>query len=233
MSTRARQTNGHWGKWGYILEVISSRNSLLLIIGLEAFICMVLLWAIYCGAEISSGPDNWLCIRSSTSRQLAELRQELEQFRENSVSREKYEDLQQRIMDLERTTINIGMLPEGIKAGDPNESLARIRTLVGEIERLQRDTSFSVAVVSREITANGVINTNQPASEAVRRLNCHIQRCLQAIGCYNGEVTGEREGTHSAVIQFQQAAGLKSDGIIGRKTWMAITTRYETLCVEG
>ncbi len=233
MSHRTKCDSETGGKWGQMREIVSSRNFLLLVIGLETFICMILLWAIYCGAEISSGPDNWLSIRSSNSRQISQLRQELEQFQQNSVSRDKYDELQQRIVDLEKTTINIGMLPEEIKAGDPNESLKKIRTLVKEIDRLQQDTSFAVAVVSREITTNGVINTNQPTTEPVRRLNCHIQKCLQVIGCYDGRLTGEREDTHSAVVRFQQIHNLKSDGIIGRKTWTAITTRYETLREEG
>lgn len=233
MSNHSKHPSDSRGPWGYLRYVISSRNSLLAVIVLETFVCMVLLTAIYCGAEVSSGPDNWLCIRSCTSRQLAQLRQELEQFKENSVSRDRYESLQQRIDDLERTTINIGMLPDEIKADDPNASLAKIRTLVGEIEHLQQDTSFSIAVVSREITANGVINTNQPDNGPIRRLNCHIQKCLQTIGYYNSQVTGEREETRNAVVQFQQTENLKGDGIIGRKTWMAITARYEKLRNEG
>lgn len=233
MSNRSKHASGNGGPWGYLRYVMSSRNSLLVVIVLETFVCMVLLTAIYCGAEVSSGPGNWLCIRSCTSKQLAQLRQELEQFKENSVSRDKYDNLQQRIDDLERTTINIGLLPEEIKADDPNSSLAKIRTLVSEIEHLQQDTSFSIAVVSREITANGVINTNQPVNNPVRRLNCHIQRCLQTIGCFDGQVDGDREGTYSAVTRFQQTENLKGDGIIGRKTWMAFTSRYERLRNEG
>jgi len=233
MSSATTRGDRHGDKWRQARQVVSSRNFLLLLIGLETFVCMVLLWAIYCGAEISSGPDNWICIRSSTSRQLTQLQKEFEAFKSSSVSKDTYDELQRRITDLERTTINIGLLPGRLQGSDPEEVLKNIKSLVLEVETLPRDISFSMAVVSREITACGIINTKQPVSATIKRLNSHILACLQAIGFYDGNCDGERENTHNAVLKFQQARGLNTDGLLGRKTWMAITALYEQLSKES
>lgn len=47
-----------------------------------------------------------------------------------------------------------------------------------------------------------------------------LQAALKLLGYYNGSVDGfYGESTAQAVSQFQQAAGLKPDGVTGRETW--------------
>ncbi len=46
-----------------------------------------------------------------------------------------------------------------------------------------------------------------------------IQRALKNAGCYDGSIDGNiGPKTKAAIIKFQRAKGLKTDGIIGKKT---------------
>ncbi len=52
-----------------------------------------------------------------------------------------------------------------------------------------------------------------------------VQAALKAAGVYNGKVDGRiGPATKAAVVAFQQAQGLKADGVVGRKTWDALKT---------
>jgi peptidoglycan hydrolase-like protein with peptidoglycan-binding domain len=47
-----------------------------------------------------------------------------------------------------------------------------------------------------------------------------LQAALKLLGYYDGEVDGVyRESTATAVAEFQAAAGLSADGIVGSRTW--------------
>jgi N-acetylmuramoyl-L-alanine amidase len=50
-----------------------------------------------------------------------------------------------------------------------------------------------------------------------------LQRRLQRLGFYNGEIDGGfGEATEAAVIEAQQSKGLDPDGVVGEGTWNAI-----------
>ena len=52
-----------------------------------------------------------------------------------------------------------------------------------------------------------------------------IQRALKAAGVYTGRVDGKiGSGTKEAIIEFQKSHGLKSDGVLGKKTWEELKT---------
>jgi peptidoglycan hydrolase-like protein with peptidoglycan-binding domain len=52
-----------------------------------------------------------------------------------------------------------------------------------------------------------------------------IQRALKSAGVYTGLVDGKiGPGTKEAIIEFQKSHGLKSDGVLGRRTWDALKT---------
>ncbi|MDY7016597.1 MAG: peptidoglycan-binding protein, partial [Cyanobacteriota bacterium] len=50
-----------------------------------------------------------------------------------------------------------------------------------------------------------------------------LQQRLRALGFYRGEITGSFDAaTQEAVVQFQQAQGLKPDGVVGPRTFAAL-----------
>ena len=54
-----------------------------------------------------------------------------------------------------------------------------------------------------------------------------VQQKLKDAGYYTGEVNGIFDNaTEKAVKDFQEASGLKKDGIVGTKTWQALTGTY-------
>ncbi len=47
-----------------------------------------------------------------------------------------------------------------------------------------------------------------------------LQKALKAAGVYEGKVDGKvGSKTRAAVVEFQKAHSLKSDGVVGQKTW--------------
>ena len=61
-----------------------------------------------------------------------------------------------------------------------------------------------------------------------------LQKMLDQLGFYTGNVTGNfGEKTRDAVIAFQKAAGLKADGIAGKRTLEAINAKAATASSSG
>ena len=62
--------------------------------------------------------------------------------------------------------------------------------------------------------------TKPPAALMAKHSKRDIQQALKNAGFYQGSVDGKiGPQTHEAIKQFQQANGLKVDGIVGRHTW--------------
>ena len=54
-----------------------------------------------------------------------------------------------------------------------------------------------------------------------------IQNALQNAGYYDGPIDGNiYDDTREAIKSFQRNNGLKSDGIVGRKTWRLLKKYY-------
>lgn len=207
---------------------LTSRAFLATVIVVETIFCLFLVYALRAGAVISVGKDGFT-IQASSFYELQKLRNEVKELKESSVRKGEYEDLLQRIRDLETTTINIGLLPEGSQGKKPEETIETIKTLITETRDAMGDVQFSASIVGKEVNKNWIINTSQPANKAVKKLNLNIQRVLSAIGYYSGPFDGSMEKTFRAVVDFQSRNGIKADGILGKKTWYLIRKRVEVL----
>jgi len=63
------------------------------------------------------------------------------------------------------------------------------------------------------------------SSLAIKLSVRQIQRALKNAGYYQGSIDGKvGSKTKEAIIKFQKAQGLKPDGIVGKKTAMALNT---------
>ncbi len=57
-----------------------------------------------------------------------------------------------------------------------------------------------------------IIRVNVPAET--------VQSALKGAGVYAGKIDGKvGAGTKAAIVEFQKSHGLKSDGVLGKKTW--------------
>jgi N-acetylmuramoyl-L-alanine amidase len=80
--------------------------------------------------------------------------------------------------------------------------------------------SATPAANSPEVAAGPPVIRNQSVGPAVAQL----QRELQALGYYNGEIDGGfGEATQVAVEQFQRDQQLTVDGVVGLSTWDALS----------
>ncbi len=60
--------------------------------------------------------------------------------------------------------------------------------------------------------AGDIIRVNVPAET--------VQSALKGAGVYTGKIDGKvGAGTKAAIVEFQKSHGLKSDGVLGKKTW--------------
>jgi peptidoglycan hydrolase-like protein with peptidoglycan-binding domain len=70
------------------------------------------------------------------------------------------------------------------------------------------------------------LSLSDTTSSPVIKLSARqIQRTLKNAGYYQGSIDGKiGSKTKEAIIKFQKAHGLKPDGIVGKKTAMALNT---------
>lgn len=56
-----------------------------------------------------------------------------------------------------------------------------------------------------------------------------IQQALKNAGYYDGKIDGVKgKGTKKAIKEFQKANGLTADGVVGRRTWEALSSHLSS-----
>lgn len=210
-------------------DFLLSKQCLVVAVIILFIICIFLIIALRSGSDITIGPGFQVSFHSTAIYEIRRLKDQIENLRLTTVSKDQYEELLQRIQDLENTSINIGLLPVDVQRKSPKEVIEAIKSIMTDTKEAIGDTQFSIAVVGNEINKNWIINTRQPANRAVRQLNLHIQTVLNKIGAYNGPFDGKMENTYQAVMDFQSRHGLKVDGILGKKTWNMIRKDVDVL----
>jgi len=82
--------------------------------------------------------------------------------------------------------------------------------------------SQAIEPAGSTLTASSLETTARPVLKIGSRGDTvsELQATLKLLGYYNGAVDGiYGQSTASAVAQFQQAAGLQTDGVVGAATW--------------
>ncbi|MBF0122152.1 MAG: peptidoglycan-binding protein [Candidatus Omnitrophica bacterium] len=73
-------------------------------------------------------------------------------------------------------------------------------------------------------TGSSAVNTQaSPIIKATGVTAVDLQKALKGAGLYDGKIDGKiGSKTRAAVIEFQKQHNLKSDGVVGQKTWGAM-----------
>lgn len=94
-------------------------------------------------------------------------------------------------------------------------SLLLLPVFVGPIAPAKAKQPTVIAQTPTSVTSRPVLRSGSKGAEVME-----IQAALRLLGYYSGPVDGVyAESTVIAISQFQQAAGLKPDGITGPTTW--------------
>jgi len=131
------------------------------------------------------------------------------------------------------TVVLVGMLAAGCattRAKQADAIEARVNSLESQVaslnQRLDEGTQGASAVLE-ETSGRNFTSRQRGAKLPAKKLTVkQTQRALAAAGFYKGAVDGKGGSqTKKAVKEFQQARGLKSDGVIGPATSEALS-RY-------
>ena len=128
------------------------------------------------------------------------------------------------------------------KKSDRDQLQSRVVELEKKLEEKDSeivDLQYEVKDISSKVNANAAalsstaeVDVPVPESVSVKGgddiIRVHagaakIQTALKNAGFYTGKIDGKiGAATKAAVIEFQKSQGLKSDGLVGRKTWEAL-----------
>ncbi|MBF0569376.1 MAG: peptidoglycan-binding protein [Candidatus Omnitrophica bacterium] len=123
-------------------------------------------------------------------------------------------DLQQRMEEQEKEVVNLKY--------EVKDLTGKVETQPGE----EAQDSETVKVKGKaKVSGAKVVQGEQPSFIKVGVSVAEVQKALKGAGLYEGTIDGKvGSKTRSAIIEFQKQHGLKSDGVIGQKTWNELKT---------
>lgn len=114
---------------------------------------------------------------------------------------------------LERKNAEVGYLSE--RLDDTQDELERTRL------ELAKEKEKKVLFFNNKTSQN--VKNENPKPTPVQ-----IQKALQKAKFYEGPIDGKiGKNTQKAIMDFQRANNLKSDGIVGKETWTKLSSYYE------
>ncbi len=122
-------------------------------------------------------------------------------------SKSAHEQLQTRVVELEKK------LEE--KDAEIVDLQYEVKDLSGKVESVKAEPveeTESDAAPVKSTTGDDILRVNVSVEK--------LQTALKNAGLYTGKVDGKiGAGTKLAIKEFQKSHGLKSDGVVGKKTW--------------
>jgi len=115
---------------------------------------------------------------------------------------------------------------------------SRVETVEAKQSDTERQASMQAQALeemrlAEERAAKSNVTIRPKISKSRKESIRQIQTCLKNAGFYKGKINGVKtRATKRAIRQFQEANGLKVDGIVGKKTW-ELLTKYSSGPVEA
>jgi murein L,D-transpeptidase YcbB/YkuD len=101
-----------------------------------------------------------------------------------------------------------------------------VKAITGKVEAKEQmvvETSLPMHIEHKSVfvTSTGDMDSINKVSASAS----DIQKALKGAGLYEGKIDGKLGAkTKAAVVEFQKKHNLKSDGVIGQKTWAELKT---------
>ena len=97
-----------------------------------------------------------------------------------------------------------------------------VETKTADVERMSSDQARAIDdLKSKPVAGTNFSVKNRSGGKSNVR---DIQTCLKNAGFYNGKIDGVKgKQTRKAIREFQESNGLKADGVVGPKTWDALS----------
>ncbi len=94
-----------------------------------------------------------------------------------------------------------------------------------ELERAASEKSQAPEEVKYRTERTRTNISPKAKTPASRERVKEIQACLKKAGFYRGDVDGVKgRATIKAIREFQKSSGLRADGVVGPRTWEALST---------
>ena len=109
----------------------------------------------------------------------------------------------------------------------------QMKDLTYEIDRMKTKlpAATSMAGERRPSAGSAMVSSPDSSEGDIVRVEAPIEKVQQALksaGYYDGKIDGKIGAmTKKAISSFQKDNGLNPDGIVGRKTWLALKTYLE------
>lgn len=129
-----------------------------------------------------------------------------------------------------RLQVRVGELERQVQLKDEqiNELKYEVKDLSYEIDRLKDGVKSKSGLSSSKTKAAGSLSSQEGQIIRVPVSIDLVQKALKNAGYYDAEIDGKLGArTKTAIAKFQEAHGLKADGILGKQTWAALQSFSE------
>ncbi|MEI7999066.1 MAG: peptidoglycan-binding domain-containing protein [Candidatus Omnitrophota bacterium] len=125
------------------------------------------------------------------------------------------EQLQTRVSELEKKVEQ--------KDSEIVDLQYQVKDLSGKVTTKEFSDTSAENIASSDSNSSSKASSKKVSLDEIIRVNASIddiQTALKNAGVYTGKIDGKiGAGTKSAIVEFQKAHHLTSDGVLGRKTW--------------
>jgi murein L,D-transpeptidase YcbB/YkuD len=135
-----------------------------------------------------------------------------------------------------------GTVPKKFKeeVGDIKTRVETLESRVDSVETKQAEVERAAGETAQELEGmKEKAKRSRTAAGKPKDMKSHegvkeIQICLKNAGYYKGKIDGIKgRSTRRAIRDFQQANGLKADGVVGKKTWEFLSKYSQGPVEEG
>lgn len=98
-----------------------------------------------------------------------------------------------------------------------------VETKTSDVERMASEQARAIEDMKAKPVETNISIKHRSGRKSKESIK-DIQTCLKNAGFYSGKIDGVKgKQTRKAIREFQEANGLKADGVVGPKTWDSLS----------
>ena len=98
-----------------------------------------------------------------------------------------------------------------------------VETKTSDVERMSGEQARAIEDLKAKPVGTSITIKRRSGTRPNENIK-DIQACLKNAGFYSGKIDGVKgKQTRKAIREFQESNGLKADGVVGPKTWDALS----------